>query len=222
MSTYSDNENEDQENQYEIKEDVSKPRTRLRFVDLMRVEDTLSGQKLFPFELEVKQKIASVPSAYQALEEAEEKEEKREGARRKLACLIDKAELTPNQLACYQFVYVEELTDKEIANRLSISERGVRRLKQSVIDSLKRSYEKERLLGLLQACKLTKKQRQIFMLRYGNRLVLREIAVIFHTSINSVDKVLSRVRKKIIGQNVRSADPKHALLGQYSEGGDAA
>ena len=188
---------EDKKSESETGEKHSrKGRSRTRFVDYMRVEDTVSGQPLSYFELKVKEKLASVPSPAEEWIEGEETEERNEQVRSALAHLVQKAKLTRSQLLCYQMVYVDTLPDKELADCLHIAERNVRRLKQSVFNALKGVYEKERIKKLADTYPLTNKQRLVVSLRYGDQLSLKEIADRLHVTVRAVDILLCRLRKK--------------------------
>jgi len=114
----------------------SKPRTRIREIDFMRVEDTLHGCALSPFELEVKDKIASAPSPIDILTQGEDREEKKSHAHYTLSRLLAYAHLSQVQKACYELLYHECLTDKEAASRMSLSRVRIRTLRFSITQSL--------------------------------------------------------------------------------------
>ena len=178
-------------------EEGRKARSRIRPVDFMSVEDTMHGHALSPFELKVKEKIAAAPSPVQEWIKREEAQERNQTVKNALSNLIQKAKLTPRQKACYELVYLEELSDGEIAEKLCIAERNVRRLKRSVFKALKRAHEEEEIKTAACAHPLTEKQHLLIRLRYEDRLSRREIAEKLHMTLWAVDKLLLRVRKKI-------------------------
>ncbi len=163
----------------------------------MRIEDTMHGVMLSLFELKVKDKIAAVPSAAEEWIKREETEERDQKVQNTLSNLIQKAKLTPRQKACYEHVYLSELSDKEIAKKLCIAERNVRRLKQSVFRALKRAHTRERIKNAADAHPLTKKQRLLIRLRYEEALSRDEIAEKLHMTVWAVDKLHQRIRKKL-------------------------
>lgn len=112
----------------------------------MRVEDTMHGTTLSPFELEVKEKIASSPSAFEEWAKREEMEERNEALRATLTCLVQKAGFSPKQRACYELAFAEGLSDQEVAERLGISRGRIRWLKVQILKALRRAHERERLL----------------------------------------------------------------------------
>ncbi len=182
-----------------------RPRTRIREVNFMRVEDT-QGQVLSAFELEVKEKIACVSSPYEELAQKEEKKEKREKAKRTLAKLLKSTKLTPNQKTCYELSFIEELPDSEVAARLSVSASRVRSLKSSVISTFRRTQDKFRRMEFIARAadshKLSPRQQLIWKLCYESHLWAKEIASKLGTTEKTVEMVLRRLRKKIFPRGI--------------------
>ena len=203
MSTNKQNEEEYKNNaEEELEEHPKKERARTRSVDFMRVEDTMQQHPLSHFELKVKEKIACSPSPYEQIARKEDEEEKNEATLRTLAGLLEKARLTPKQKACYQLVFMEQLSDKEAAKRLDLAERNLRGLKQSILKALKLVLEKQHIKQLADTHELTDKQRLVIYLRYEEQLSLKEIAGRLGVTLRAVDDLLGRMRKKIfLGKN---------------------
>ncbi len=198
MSTNNQKEEEHRNNtKEELEEHPKKIKTRTRSVDFMRVEDTMHGFPLTHFELKVKEKIACALSPYDQIARKEEEDEQNELVQRKLAGLLEKAMLTPSQKACYQLVFMEQVSDKEAANRLVLSERSVRRLKKSILEAFKQVLEKQRIKQIADSHDLTKKQRLVISLFYEEQLSRKEIAQRLQTSVPALDKMLWRIRKII-------------------------
>lgn len=204
VSTYKENEDEieNENNAQEVQDEKpERIKSRTREIDYMRVEDTLHGQALTHFELKVKEKIACVPSAYDQIARQEEEEERAAEIRRKIEDLLKKARLTASQEACYRMVYVEMLSDSEIAERLSLGIRNVAKLKQSVLEALKRVHERQCIKNLADQHDLTEKQRLVISLRYEEQLSRKEIADRLGVTIRAVDDLLVRMRKLILKEN---------------------
>ncbi|MDP2629278.1 MAG: sigma factor-like helix-turn-helix DNA-binding protein [Candidatus Harrisonbacteria bacterium] len=195
MTTHNENEDENKNNAEE--EQYEKPKhikSRTREIDFMRIEDTMHGQPLTHFELKVKAKIACVPSPYEEIARKEDEESKSEQIQNTLNELVEKA-LTPKQKAWFHMVYVEELSDREIAKRLNVTDRRVCYLKADTFKAFKRAYEKQQIKQLLDNCDLTEKQRLIAQLRYEEQLTLKEIASRLGVTLRAVDDVLGRIRR---------------------------
>jgi len=179
------------------KSEKGRKRTRIREVDFMRVEDTASGQELAPFELEIKDEIASAQSPFEELAS----QEKREGenqlkriSKYKLSCLIRRTKLTPLQVECYRLIWLKGLTEREAAKKLGFSRSRVRNIKQTIMSSLTLNLEKEkkrdRMAAKAQlACK-TEKQRKIWNLYFKQGKTIREIAKDLSLSRQAVRQLL--------------------------------
>jgi len=177
-------------------------RSRIREVDFMRVEDTQHGQTLHPFELEVKEKIASQASPLDEMQCKEEKNEKSGNVRVmkwRISHLVKKASFTPGQEACYRLLYLEKLPAREAAERLSVSKARVCQLRKSILRKISQAYreqmKKRRLMdsGALQ-CK-TRQQRLVCGLRYKLGLSSSEIALRIGRTKRAVDRMLERSQK---------------------------
>lgn len=121
------------------------PEKRLRFVDFARIEGNRNEADLSSFELEVKKKLACVPSPYDELvrqEEEAEQERKERGLQIKLGLLARKAKLSPQERNCYELLYVEKLAEKEVRKRLGVSGSHLCHLKSSIEQAMREAYLK--------------------------------------------------------------------------------
>ncbi len=198
------NEQEEKEranNEVEFPESEERPkwRRRVREVDFMRVEDTQHEKPLGPFELEMKKKIASAPSPRDLLiekEEEKEREDQRRLAGERLDSLLRKANLTPNQKACFELLYHEGLSDVEVARKLSVSRERIRLHRRAILKALKRIAQREvEAQKVYLRCK-TEKQKLIWRLYYEKGLSAREIARRLGRTKSAVNMVLARIRTK--------------------------
>ncbi len=181
------------------KSEKRKTRTRVREVDFMRVEDAASGQELAPFELEVKNELASAKSPFEELvsrEKGGREAHLKRIPKYKLACLIRKAKLTPLQVECYRLIWVKGLSDNQTAKKLGFSRSRVRNIKRFILKVLPLTIGKEKNRKLIAskariACK-TEKQRTIWELYFKRGKTISEIAGILSLSRQAVHQVLRR------------------------------
>lgn len=173
----------------------------------MRAEDTLHGQALSSFELEVKERLACVPSAAEEWTAREEEEEKNERIKSVLSNLIKKAKLTSKQKTCYELIFVEGLSDKEAAKHLSISGGRLRWLKIQVLKAIQRARQNEALREAVLAQSLTKKQKLVVHYRFEKLLSIKEIAARIGSKERAVKKLLQLVKQKILKENLGKGTP---------------
>lgn len=188
-----------------VNERKAQGRSRIREVDFMRVEDTLHGQSLHPFELEVKEKIASQTSPLDELLRQEvEREDWRVArvAKWRLKKLLKENVLTLKQKVCYEFLYEKNLSTKEVAQRMNVSKSRVRDLRRSIKKALTHTHKKQMEAILFWKlgfpfCK-TRRQRLIWRLRYLRGYTAAQIALREGRSKSSVIRVIERVTKNIL------------------------
>jgi len=173
----------------------------------MRIEDTMPRQALSHFELEVKAKLACVPSAAEECVTREDAEEKNEKVRSVLTNLIEKAKLTSRQKACYELIFVEELSDRGAAQRLSITEGRLRWLKIQIVKALQRARQNEIFREDALRQTLTKKQKLVVQYRFEELLSIKEIAARIGSKERAVKKLLRLVQQKILKENLAKGTP---------------
>ncbi len=182
------------------KSEKGRKRTRVREIDFMRVEDTAQSQELAPFELEIKDEIASAESPYEKLASQEKRggdKELKRVSKYKLTCLMRKAKLTSRQAECYQLIWVKEFSENKTAKKLGISRSRVRDLKQVILSSLASALEKEKNRNRIAtkarfACK-SKKQYKIWRLYFKQGKTISEIGRDMSLSRQSVHQFLKRI-----------------------------
>lgn len=168
----------------------------------MRVEDTQVATPLTNYELKIKEKIACVPSPYDLFARKEDEDEATELVRRQLDGLLAKAAFSPKQKIGYELLFVEQLSHEEVALRLGITKRNVRRLRQQIIKALSLVARKDRIMQLADSSPLTAKQKLVVSLFYGEQLSRQEIAERLGTNVTALEKQLGRIRKIIFsGRN---------------------
>jgi len=202
----------------EVSARKAQKRSRVREVDFMRVEDTAHGQALHPFELEVKEKIASQSSPFDELMRREMDRENRRVekiARGKLRKLLKAGVLTPKQKICYELLYEKSLSTGDVARKMDISKSRVRDLRRAIQKALARAYEKHMEDILIWRlgypfCK-TKRQRFVWRLRYLEGFTPAQIALREDRAKSSVNEVIERVKKNILNGKTLS-DLRHPPL----------
>ena len=187
----------------DVSESSSKRRTRVRETDFSRVEGTQPEDPLHPFELEVREKLASSGSSFNGFAA---KENQTFGRRKvtanhaRLVRLSREGMLTEKQQTYFDLFYVEGLSDKEIAARLGVSRSTVRRFRQEIYLRMRKFVsEKEIVRKMFQAVRstrLTKNQKLIFRLRYRKGLSVAQIARALGRRPSAVYYVLERTRNK--------------------------
>ncbi len=197
MSDEKTNEGED------FSETKKKRRSRVREIDFMRVEGSRQDDPLHPFELEVKKKIADASSPLDEIVERETREEQRmilRASRNKLTWLLKEGALTAKQREYFELLYVQKLSNEDVAERLSVTSSTVRRMRQDIPKALHKALswkrECQRVLKAIAALHLTAKQRVVFRLRYREGLSVSEIAGKLGKPRTAVYNVLARVTKK--------------------------
>jgi hypothetical protein len=121
------------------------PEKRLRFVDFRRIDDNRNEQGLTPYEQEVKEKLASVPSPYDELvriEDEEELELKEQALKEKMAALVSNARFTPRQRECYELLYVEKISEEKVEEQLGITQSRLAHYKKEIEEVLVKTYQK--------------------------------------------------------------------------------
>lgn len=182
----------------------SSKRTRVREIDFMRVEDASTRDGLSPFEMEVKNRIAGAKPLEKRIEEIEERQIKSGltlAFREKLQKLLSKGVLTKRQRDLYELLYVQKLTDPEIAKRMEVSRVSVRKLRWALKEALKRAARKERELKGFH-CKvkqfhLTRTQKSVWRLYQKQGLPVAEIARRLGKTPQAVYWVIQNLVKKI-------------------------
>ena len=120
------------------------PEKRLRFVDFRRIEENRNQEELSSYELEVKEKLACVPSPYDELVREDEEEAlalKERSEQIKLGLLARKAKMSPQERACYRLLYVEKLAEPKIRKLLDISQSHLWHLKSGIEQAMKKAYQ---------------------------------------------------------------------------------
>lgn len=182
------------------KSEKRRPRTRVREVDFMRVEDTLNNQPLALFELEVKKGIAIAKSPLEELEWRERQSrdhQLRRISKYKLSCLVRKAKLTPRQQQVYQLIWIKGFPIKRTAEILGICRPRVAILKGRILKFLFAVLEEEKNRKHLAAkarlaCK-TKKQCAIWELYFKKGKTISEIARVLNLSRQAVQQLMKRI-----------------------------
>ena len=174
----------------------------MRETDFSRVEGTQPEDPLHPFELEVREKLASSASSFN---DFAAKENQTFGRRKvtanhaRLIRLSREGMLTERQRTYFDLFYVEGLLDKEIAMRLGVSRNTVRWARQEIYRNLRKFVsEKESVRRMFRSVKsavLTKKQKLIFSLRYRKGLTVAQIARALGKRPRAIYYVLERTRK---------------------------
>jgi len=178
-------------------------RTRVREVDFLRLEGTVSGEPLSLFELKVRELLAASPSPREELEAKESQAGEREARRRmriSLACLRRKA-LSERQARCYELLYLKEKPARKIAEILGVSESRVRHLRSSIRKALERALRREEERKkirkfLYSGPPLTRKQARVFRLRHLKNLSAREIARRMGRTEQGVGQMLKRAMER--------------------------
>jgi hypothetical protein len=120
------------------------PEKRLRFVDFRRIEENRNEEGLSAYELEVKEKLASVPSPYDELVRVEEEEElaqKERSDQIKLGLLARKAKMSPQERACYRLLYVEKHPEPKVKKMLGISKSHLSHLKSGIEQAMRKACQ---------------------------------------------------------------------------------
>ena len=174
----------------------------MRETDFSRVEGTQPEDPLHPFELEVREKLASSASSFNDLATKENQtfgRRKMTANHARLFRLSREGMLTERQRTYFDLFYVEGLLDKEVAMRLGVSRITVRRFRQEISRRLRKFVsEKEAVRRMFRSVKsavLTKKQKLIFRLRYRKGLTVAQIARALGMRPRAVYYVLERTRK---------------------------
>ncbi len=171
----------------------------------MRVEDASTRDSLSPFEMEVKNRIASERPLEKWTEEVKERQAKSGLAlafKGKLQNLLSKeGVLTKRQRDIYELSYVQKLSDPEIAKRLGLARVTVRTLRRALKEALKRAVRKERdLKGFHRKVKqihLSRTQKTIWRMYQKEGLPVAEIARRLGKTFQTVYWVLQNLLKKI-------------------------
>lgn len=175
-------------------------RIRVREVDFMRAEDTVQGQELTAFELEVKSEMASAQSPFEELmsrEEQKNESQKKRISKYRLSCVVRKAKLSVRQAECYRLIWIKKLSENKAAQILGISRSRVRDIKQSIRFNLMAALEKEKkrnqqAVRARFACK-TDKQRKIWKLYFKEGKTISEISRDLTLSRQAVQQLLKRI-----------------------------
>lgn len=176
-------------------------RTRVREVDFLRAEGNVAkGRELAPFELEVKEVMASARSPFAELAAQEERNDEREEKRvskYRLSCVVRQVKLTPLQAECYQLIWVKKLSENQAAVKLGFSRSRVRNLKKIIRLNLLSALEKEKKWNQLAmkarfACK-TEKQRKIWSLYFKEEKTISEIGRDLAMPRQAVQQLLKRI-----------------------------
>lgn len=179
---------------------------RTKHADYHRIENNPEQEVLTPFELEVKEELASVPSPYDELARIESEDElamneyKRNA---KLGHLAHKAKLSPLQRACYQLVYMDRISEEKVLERLGVSRARLWSLKKSVEIAILRAHQKEKSRETLSKKRrlsgqsLTPYQKSIIELHENQRLSFAEIAKRYGVLKSTIANIYRRVQKNI-------------------------
>lgn len=171
----------------------------------MRVEDASTHDSLSPFEMEVKNRIADERTFEKRAGEIKERQTKSGLAlafKGKLQKLISKeGVLTKRQRELYDFLYVQNLSNAEIAQRMGVARVSVRKLQWALKEALKRAVRKERELKLahqrVKQIHLSRIQKTVWRMYQKEGLPATEIARRLGKSFQTVYWVLQNVLKKI-------------------------
>lgn len=174
-------------------------------VDFQRIENNPNGTSpLSPFELEVKEKLASAPSPFDELARQEDEvalEHEEISLRAKMAHLIRGTKLSPRQKRCYELLYLDRLADKEVQKKLGISQSRLSHLKREIKDALIKSHGERRsrqpLLRRKGSRKLTLLQRRVLKLR-GQGKTFDQIASELGIAKKNAYLIFKRVQKKYL------------------------
>lgn len=171
----------------------------VKSVDFQHIENNPYGTApLTPFELEVKEKLASAPSPFDELariEEEEEMEREEHRSKTKLGQLAQKASFSPQQRECYELLYVHKVSDRTARRRLGITNVRLCQLKKEIQESLKKAHEDLAKIAYpssyQQKKRPTAKQLRAMELRKKG-MTLEQIAAELGISFQSVHKLISR------------------------------
>ncbi len=177
----------------------------VKSVDFQRIENNSnSGVPLSIFELEVKRKLASSPSPYDELvriEEEEVLEEKEHAQRTKLGLLALRANLSPQEQACYTFFYEMKYSDETVQKRLGISQSHFCHLRDRIQAKLIKTHRKSSQRSYRKKKKgsrpLTERQREVLKLRKQGR-TLKQISEQLGVSIVRVHQIIREGVKKFV------------------------
>ena len=171
----------------------------------MRVEDASTHDSLSPFEMEVKNRIAEERAFEQRAGEIEEQQAKSglalafKGKLRKL--LLKEGVLTKRQRELYDLLYVQNLSNAEIAQRMGVARVTVRKLQWVLKEALKRAVRKERELKVIhqkvKQIHLSRTQKTVWRMYQKEGLPAAEIARRLGKSFQTVYWVIQNVLKKI-------------------------
>ena len=169
---------------------------RIRNVDFHRIENNPNQDVLTPFELEVKSKLASVPSPYHELARLEDEEhlaKTEQSLKTRLGILVSKAKLTAQQRVCYEFLYVQKLPELEILKRMGITQVRLSQLQLKIEAALRRAYQKQQGKSQIKRKRgvyaLTPKQKEILRLHEREGLSFEEIARRFGLSRQTIHEI---------------------------------
>lgn len=192
---------------HETRSGWSIPEKRLRFVDFERIEDNRNEEELSSYELEVKEKLACVPSARDLMiqrEEEKRKERRNRDQMNRLKRLVETAPLTPQQRSCYELHYLEKLSDLEASKRLGVDRTRLAHLKKELEEALIKTYLRS-LKGVARkktrrpgSRRLTPYQKEILKLHDEGGLSFRQIARHYGVSLSTIDRIYRRVKRKFI------------------------
>ncbi|HOW59121.1 MAG TPA: sigma factor-like helix-turn-helix DNA-binding protein [Candidatus Omnitrophota bacterium] len=179
---------------------------RSRNADYHRIEHNPYQEELTPFELEVKENLASAPSPADELAriEAEDELAAEERSRdSRLRHLAQKAKFTPMQRACYQLVYVDRISEEQVQQKLGINQNSLWYLKKRVEAAILKAHKAEmQILALsrkrkLASHSLTPYQKSIIELHEKQGLSFAEIAKRLGVSKSTLTNIYARVQKNI-------------------------
>lgn len=185
------------------------PEKRLRFVNLLRIEENRNEHPLTSYEQKVKDKLATVPSPADELIRQEDEEQiaaEERSERAKLALLVKRARLSPKQKACYGLLYVEKVSNEEVAKRLHVKLSRVYELKQQIETQLKKTHQNQIRAKLTKNHPLLSPiQKRISKLRYSRRLSFKEIGQMIGLSKQHVWKLFREAEKNYVEIKKRHA-----------------
>ena len=112
---------------------------RIREVDFHRIEPRpQGGEGLGSFELEVKEKLASVESPREAMIREEEAVQARWNAHRRISKLLSEAKLTRHEKQAFWLFYLDGFSVRKVARRLGTGKSPAQRMKQAIQAKIRR------------------------------------------------------------------------------------
>lgn len=154
-------------------------KVRIRSVDFAKVETKGQWLTHSPFEMEVREKLAGVPSASDLLVQEDDRVRRLIGVRTKMSMLIRRSNLTDREREYYRLIYVDGLTVSEVAQAMRVRVGTVRWVKNMIAQKLGAALEKRNLarrLGKLLKKLGTEQERTIWHLHYRMGLPVKELA----------------------------------------------